>query len=116
MYYESMAHSLPIRLKQNELIDIAEQLKVLGDVTRLELLRAIAETEDAEACVCDLTPATGLTQGTVSHHLKLLVDAGLMTRTQRGKWSYYALTKTAENLLVSLGLKFNSSKRKKASC
>lgn len=86
------------------LTDLAEQLKVLGDVTRLELVRAVASTPNAEACVCDLTPATGLTQGTVSHHLKLLVNAGLMSRSQRGKWSYYSLTEDGKKLTTVLGI------------
>ncbi len=78
---------------------MAEQFKALGDGTRLEIMMAVASSENAEACVCDLTPDTGLAQSTVSHHLKLLVEAGLLTRTQRGKWAYYALTKDAVRLL-----------------
>jgi ArsR family transcriptional regulator len=58
-----------------------------------------AASDGAEACVCDLTPDTGLAQSTVSHHLKLLVDSGLLERTQRGKWAYYSLTPAAKKLL-----------------
>jgi ArsR family transcriptional regulator len=78
---------------------LAEQFKALGDPTRLQLIMAVAAGENAEACVCDLTPDTGLAQSTVSHHLKLLVDAGLLERSQRGKWAYYSLTASARKLL-----------------
>ncbi|MBC7463634.1 MAG: winged helix-turn-helix transcriptional regulator [Actinobacteria bacterium] len=78
---------------------LVEQFRALGDETRLGLMMAVSESENAEACVCDLTPDTGLAQSTVSHHLKMLVDAGLLSRTQRGKWAYYALTKEAQKIL-----------------
>lgn len=78
---------------------MAEQFKALGDETRLGLMMAVATSGNSEACVCDLTPDTGLAQSTVSHHLKLLVEAGLLTRTQRGKWAFYALTKEAVKFL-----------------
>jgi ArsR family transcriptional regulator len=78
---------------------LAEQFKALGDLTRLQLMMAVAGGENAEACVCDLTPDTGLAQSTVSHHLKLLVDAGLLERSQRGKWAFYSLTLAAKKLL-----------------
>ncbi len=55
------------------------------------LLSLIAGTEGGEACICDLIEPVGLSQGTVSHHMKLLTDAGLVTREQRGKWAYFAL-------------------------
>jgi ArsR family transcriptional regulator, arsenate/arsenite/antimonite-responsive transcriptional repressor len=73
--------------------EAAEQLarvfKALGDPTRVRLLSLIAATEGGEACVCDLTEPVGLSQPTVSHHMKQLVEAGLVTREQRGKWAYY---------------------------
>ena len=78
---------------------LAEQFKALGDPTRLQLMLAVAAGENAEACVCDLAPDTGLAQSTVSHHLKLLVDSGLLDRSQRGKWAYYSLTASAKKLL-----------------
>jgi len=78
---------------------LAEQFKALGDQTRLQLMMAVAAGENSEACVCDLTPNTGLAQSTVSHHLKLLVDAGLLERSQRGKWAFYSLTESAKKLL-----------------
>ena len=68
---------------------IARVFKALGDPTRVKLLSLIAASEDGEACICDLVDPVGLAQPTVSHHMKQLVDAGLATREQRGKWAYY---------------------------
>ena len=68
---------------------VARVFKALGDPTRVRLLSLIAA--GGEACICDLTEPVGLSQGTVSHHMKLLSDAGLVTREQRGKWAYFAL-------------------------
>src|SRR5215472_7595031 len=70
---------------------LANILKALADQTRLQLVSMVAAHEDGEACVCDLTSPLGLTQPTISHHLKVLVDAGILTRDKRGKWAYYAL-------------------------
>ena len=70
---------------------VAAKFKALGDPTRVRLLSMVAAHEGAEACVCDLTEPVGLSQPTVSHHLKILVDAGLLTRTKRGVWSFYAV-------------------------
>ncbi|MCE0508710.1 metalloregulator ArsR/SmtB family transcription factor [Microbacterium aurugineum] len=70
---------------------IARVFKALGDPTRVRLLSLIAAGPDGEACICDLTEPVGLSQGTVSHHMKLLTEAGLVTREQRGKWAYFAL-------------------------
>jgi len=69
----------------------ATALKALADPTRLRLISLVAAHDDQEACVCDLTDPVGLSQPTVSHHLKILVDAGILTRQQRGKWAYYRL-------------------------
>jgi ArsR family transcriptional regulator len=68
---------------------LAGMFKALGDPTRVRLLSLIAAHEGGEACICDLTEPVGLSQGTVSHHMKLLGDAGLVSREQRGKWAYY---------------------------
>lgn len=70
---------------------LAAKFKALGDPTRVRLLSIVAAQEDREACVCDLTEPVALSQPTVSHHLKILVDAGLLTRSKRGTWSFYAL-------------------------
>ncbi|MFC6704435.1 ArsR/SmtB family transcription factor [Flexivirga alba] len=75
--------------------DAAQQLarvfKALGDPTRVRLISLIAAAEGAEACICDLTEPVGLSQPTVSHHMRLLAEAGLVTREQRGKWAYFRL-------------------------
>jgi ArsR family transcriptional regulator, arsenate/arsenite/antimonite-responsive transcriptional repressor len=70
---------------------LAYILKALADPTRLQLVSMVAAHEGGEACVCDLTAPLGLTQPTISHHLKILVEAGILTRDKRGKWAYYAL-------------------------
>jgi ArsR family transcriptional regulator len=74
---------------------LARTFKALGDPTRVRLLSLIAAADGAEACVCDLLQPVGLSQPTVSHHLKLLVDAGLLSREQRGKWAYYRVDQDA---------------------
>lgn len=99
MYDLEMAKTILLTNPPKMLEKLAEQYKALGDTTRLSLMVAVASGENAEACVCDLTPDTGLAQSTVSHHLKLLVEAGLLTRTQRGKWAFYTLTPAARKLL-----------------
>ncbi len=68
---------------------LAAALRVLADPARLRLLSFIAAHEGGEACVCDLTEPLGLSQPTVSHHLKVLTDAGLLTREQRGRWAFF---------------------------
>lgn len=72
-------------------IDLARVLKALADPARLRLLSMVAAHETGEACVCDLTEPLGLSQPTVSHHLKVLVEAGFLTRAKRGTWAYYRL-------------------------
>ena len=68
---------------------LARIFKALGDPTRVRLLSLISAA--GEACICDLTEPVALSQPTVSHHMKQLADAGLVTRTQRGKWAYYRI-------------------------
>ena len=68
---------------------LARMFKALGDPTRVKLLSMIAAADGGEACICDMTEPVGLSQPTVSHHMKLLVEAGLATREQRGRWAYY---------------------------
>ena len=99
MYSYGVAKELKISYSPSALSSLAEQFKALGDETRLGLIMAVAASDGEEACVCDLTPDTGLAQSTVSHHLKILVDSGLLERSQRGKWAYYSLTPAAKKLL-----------------
>ena len=68
---------------------LAHVFKALADPARVRLLSMIAAADGAEACICDLTEPLALSQPTVSHHMKLLVDAGLVSREQRGKWAYF---------------------------
>jgi ArsR family transcriptional regulator len=82
--------------------DLARLLKALADPTRLRLVSMVAAHENAEACVCDLTEPLGLTQPTISHHLKILVDAGIFTREKRGVWAFYALIPAAMDALSEL--------------
>ena len=70
---------------------LASVFKALGDPARVKLVSLIAASDGAEACICDLTEPLGLSQPTVSHHMKMLVDVGLVSREQRGKWAYYSL-------------------------
>lgn len=74
-------------LAEREAEELASAFKVLSDPVRLRLLSMIANTD--EACACDLTEPLGRSQPTISHHLALLTDAGLVTREKRGKWAYY---------------------------
>src|SRR5215213_6303827 len=80
---------------------LARTLKALADPTRLRLLSLVV-AHGGEACVCDLTEPVGLSQPTVSHHLKVLVDAGLMEREQRGKWAYVSLKRDAVDRLSAV--------------
>ncbi|MBN9607083.1 MAG: helix-turn-helix transcriptional regulator [Actinomycetales bacterium] len=70
---------------------LARVLKALADPARLRLVSMVAAHEGGEACVCDLTEPLGLSQPTVSHHLKVLVEAGFLTRSKRGTWAYYRI-------------------------
>jgi ArsR family transcriptional regulator len=76
-------------LDPDEAQRLARMFKALGDPTRVRLLSLIAAHVDGEACICDLTDPVGLSQGTVSHHMKILGEAGLVSREQRGKWAFY---------------------------
>lgn len=80
---------------------LARRFKALADPTRVRLLSLIAAHADGEACICDLIPPVGLAQPTVSHHMKQLADAGLVTREQRGKWAYYRIVTDALTALAT---------------
>ena len=82
-------------LSVDEATEVARVFKALGDPTRVRLLSLIAAGDGGEACICDLIEPVGLSQGTVSHHMKLLADAGLVTREQRGRWAYFRLVQPA---------------------
>jgi len=86
-------------LAADEAQDLAAMFKALADPARLRLLSIIASHHGGEACVCDLTEPVDLSQPTVSHHLKILTEAGLLTRDKRGKWAYYAVVSQALDAL-----------------
>ncbi|HET9444590.1 MAG TPA: metalloregulator ArsR/SmtB family transcription factor [Acidimicrobiales bacterium] len=76
-------------LSEDEADDLAAAFKVLADPARLRLLSMVAGAEGGEACACDLVEPVGRSQPTVSHHLSVLTEAGLLSREKRGKWAYY---------------------------
>ena len=82
--------------------DLAQLLRALADPTRLRLVSLVAAHEGGEACVYELTGPLGLTQPTISHHLKILIDAGILTREKRGVWAYYALVPGALDAVATV--------------
>jgi ArsR family transcriptional regulator len=88
---------------------LAGLFKAVSDPARLRLLNLVAGADSGERCICDLTAPVGLSQPTVSHHMKILVEAGLLTREQRGKWAYYrmvdhALDELTDAVRTALGM------------
>ncbi|MFL6062357.1 MAG: metalloregulator ArsR/SmtB family transcription factor [Marmoricola sp.] len=81
---------------------ISPILKALADPVRLRLLSLVASHQDGEACVCDLQEAFELSQPTISHHLKVLHEVGLLDRTKRGVWVYYRVRPAALADLATL--------------
>jgi ArsR family transcriptional regulator len=79
------------RLEASAAAELAAVFRALGDPGRLRLLSYLAAQPSGEACVCNLTEPLGLSQPTVSHHLKVLTDAGLLERERRATWIYYRL-------------------------
>ncbi len=104
---ESVACCSPLTkepLSQPQAERIAPVLKALADPVRLRLLSLVASHADGEACVCDLNDAFDLSQPTISHHLKVLHEVGLLDRTKRGVWVYYAVKPEAlKDLSVLIG-------------
>jgi ArsR family transcriptional regulator len=80
----------------------AELFKALGDPARVRLVNLIARSDGGEVCMCDLMEPLGLSQPTVSHHMKKLVDAGLVEREQRGKWAFFSLKRDAVEKLAAV--------------
>ncbi|GGW28707.1 transcriptional regulator [Streptomyces lucensis JCM 4490] len=76
-------------LDERRAAELAKVFKALGDPVRLRLLSMIASRRGGEVCVCEMTPAFDLSQPTISHHLKLLRQAGLVDCERRGTWVYY---------------------------
>ncbi|MBG6089691.1 ArsR/SmtB family transcription factor [Actinomadura viridis] len=89
-------------LAAGEAGELARVFKALGDPVRLQLLSLIASRAGGEVCVCDLTPAFELSQPTISHHLKLLREAGLIDGERRGTWVYYRLVPETTDRLAEI--------------
>lgn len=89
-------------LGERDAARIAPLLKALADPVRLRLMSMVLSHEGGEACVCDLTPAFDLSQPTISHHLKVLYDAGLLDREKRGTWVYYQAKPEAMEAIMTL--------------
>jgi ArsR family transcriptional regulator, arsenate/arsenite/antimonite-responsive transcriptional repressor len=88
-------------LSDQEVDATARLFRVIGDPARVRILNVLATNEEA-VCVCSLIEPLGLSQPTVSHHLKTLTDAGLLVREQRGKWAYFSLRPEALARLANL--------------
>ena len=89
-------------LSQEQAAQAALLLKAMADPVRLRLLSLVASHEGGEACVCDLNDAFELSQPTISHHLKVLHDNGLLDREKRGVWVYYRVRREALTGLAAL--------------
>lgn len=79
----------------------AQLFKALSDPARVKIVNLLARSEEP-VCACEFMPGLGLTQATVSHHLKKLTEAGLLEREQRGKWAYFSLNSEVVAQLASL--------------
>jgi ArsR family transcriptional regulator len=89
------------RLSHAEADATAELFKALGDPARVRIVNLVATSREP-MCACELYEPLGLSQPTVSHHLKKLVDAGLLEREQRGKWAYFSLKRDAVETLAAV--------------
>ena len=88
-------------LDEEEALATAELFKALADPARVRIVNALARS-DEPVCACEFEPALGLSQPTVSHHLKKLTDAGLLEREQRGRWAYFSLKRDAVETLAAV--------------
>jgi ArsR family transcriptional regulator len=89
-------------LGEDQSVELARVFKALGDPVRLRLLSLIASHAGGEACVCDLTDAFDLTGPTISHHLKVLREAGIIDGERRGTWIYYRVLPTTLRTLSAV--------------
>jgi ArsR family transcriptional regulator len=88
-------------LDEVEAVATAELFKALADPARVRIVNALARS-DEPVCACEFEPALGLSQPTVSHHLKKLTEAGLLEREQRGKWAFFSLKRDAVETLAAI--------------
>ncbi len=91
----------PTGLNQSQTAAAVALFRALGDETRVRLLSIIAASPNGEACICNLTGPVGLSQPTVSHHMRVLTDTGVVIRDQRGKWAYFTIAPQARDLIAS---------------
>jgi ArsR family transcriptional regulator len=89
------------RLSDLEAEATAALFRALAEPARVKILNLLA-TSEVPVCACEFEPALGLAQSTVSHHLKRLTDAGLLTREQRGRWAYFSLRPEALTRIVDI--------------
>jgi ArsR family transcriptional regulator len=101
---ECCAVGLSSPLEREDAERLAEVVKALADPTRLQLLALVRAADAGEACVCELTEALNLSQPTISHHLKVMTEVGLLAREKRGTWSWFRLRPEA---LVALRQAFS---------
>jgi ArsR family transcriptional regulator, arsenate/arsenite/antimonite-responsive transcriptional repressor len=87
-------------LSAADALQLASRLKALADPARLRLVSILLASEGQQACTCELTEPLGLSQPTVSHHLKKLAEAGLVSGERRGVWTYYSVVPDALSALA----------------
>lgn len=92
---------LSVPLSADEALQLAALFRALGDPARLQLLSFIAAHPAGEACVCELTNLLELSQPTTSHHLKVLFEAGLLSKERRGTWVYYKVVPEMLGVLLA---------------
>ena len=103
--FDPIACCAPVRtdmLDETQAVVLADSFAALSDPIRLRLLSYIASAEADEVCACELTEPSGRSQPTVSHHMKILVDAGLVEREKRGLWVWYRLVPSRLDALRSV--------------
>jgi ArsR family transcriptional regulator len=93
--------SAPV-LSEREAAATAAVFRSLSDPNRVKIINLLATQGEDEVCICDLTEPLGLSQPTVSHHMKKLLDVGLVEREQRGKWAYFTLNAEALRTLAAV--------------
>ena len=89
-------------LSESDAEVLAGRLKALADPARLRLMSLVLASDAGEGCICDLTDPLGLSQPTVSHHMKVLVEAGLLQREKRGRWAYFRAVPGAMDTLAAV--------------
>ncbi len=89
-------------ISHDNAVSLAASLKALADPARLRILSMISAHADGEACVCDLTEPLGLSQPTVSHHLRILAEAGFLEREKRGTWAFFRVSDGAIEAIAAL--------------